>query len=149
MLSLSYISSGILQGSVLGPLLFIIFVNDLLEWIKTNIRMFADDTKILTKIVTEEDVAKLQEDLNSLCEWSKKSLLQFNPQKYVVMHIGHNMASRYHLSQDSQNWELKSVSEEKDLGVLVTSKLKVSQQCVHIYIYSFIMQMTSRSCRYE
>jgi len=109
--------SGIPQGSVLGPLLFLIFVNDLPDWIKTNIRMFADDTKIWIKIVTQEDVTKLQEDLNSLCDWSKKWLLQFNPQKCVVMHIGHNMNSRYHFSQDNQNWELKSVSEEKDLGV--------------------------------
>jgi len=91
--------------------------------------MFADDTKIWTKIVTEKDVTKLQEDLNSLCQWSKKWLLQFNPHKCVVMHIGNNMNSRYHLNQDSQNWELMSVSEE-DLGVLVTSNLKVSQQCV-------------------
>ena len=125
-----YVLSGIPQGSVLGPLLFLIFVNDLPDWIKTNIRMFADDTKIWTKIVTEEDVAKLQDDLNSLCEWSRKWLLQFNPEKCVVMHIGHNMDSRYYLSQGGQNCELKSVTEEKDLGVLATSKLKVSQQCV-------------------
>jgi len=97
------ILSGILQGSVLGSLLFLIFVNDLPDWIKTNIRMFADDTKIWTKTVTEEDVVKIQEDLNSFCEWSKKWLLQFNPQKCVVMHIGHKMNNRYHLSQDSQN----------------------------------------------
>ena len=88
--------------------------------------MFADDTKIWIKIVTQEDVTKLQEDLNSLCDWSKKWLLQFNPQKCVVMHIGHNMNSRYHFSQDNQNWELKSVSEEKDLGVLVTSNIIVN-----------------------
>jgi len=49
--------------------------------------MFVDDTKIWTKIVTEEDVAKLQQDLNDLCEWSEKWLLQFNLQK-CVDHLG-------------------------------------------------------------
>jgi len=93
-------------------------------------RIFADDTKVWNKIVTEADVAKLQEDLKQLCEWSRRWLLQFNPENRVAMHDGHTMDSRYHLVQNSQNVKLKSVTEEKDLGVLITNNMKVSSQCV-------------------
>jgi len=66
--------------------------------------MFADDTKVWNKIVTEADVAKLQEDLKQLlCDWSRRWLLQFNPEKCVVMHVGHTMDSRYHLVQNGQS----------------------------------------------
>jgi len=65
-------------------------------------------------------MTQLQDDLNSLCDWSKKWLLQFNPQKCVVMHIGHRTDNRYYLVQDGQKVELKPVTEEKDLGVVVT-----------------------------
>jgi len=65
-------SSGVPQGSVLGPLLFLLFVNDLPDWVKTNIRMFADDTKIWTKISGINDAAALQKELDShsLSTWS-------------------------------------------------------------------------------
>jgi len=63
----AYVWSRIPQGSVLGPLLFLIFVNNLLDWIRTNIRMFADDRKVWNKTVTEADVAKLQENLKQYC----------------------------------------------------------------------------------
>ena len=53
--------SGVPQGSVLGPLLFLLFVNDLPDWIKTNIRMFADDTKIWTRISGVNDSEALQQ----------------------------------------------------------------------------------------
>jgi len=62
--------SGFPQGSVLGPLLFLLFINDLPEWIKTNIRMFADDTKIWT--FTHE---RLNKDLDSLMQQLVRSLV--------------------------------------------------------------------------
>jgi len=58
--------NGVPQGSVLGPLLFLIFVRDLPDWTKNSIKMFADDTKIWTKIAIREDAGSLQEDLNRL-----------------------------------------------------------------------------------
>ena len=64
-----HVWSGIPEGSEPLPLLFLVFVNDLPGWIKTNIRMFADDTKVWTKLVSEADVTQLQDDLNSLCDW--------------------------------------------------------------------------------
>ena len=98
----AHVWSRIPQASVLGPLLFLVFVNDLPGWIKTNIRMFAGDTKVWTNLVREADITQLQDDLNSLCDWSRKWLLQFNPQKCVVMHIGHRTDNRYYLVQDGE-----------------------------------------------
>jgi len=78
--------------------------------------MFADDTKLWIKLVTEADVTQLQDDLNSLCDWSKEWLLQFNPQKCVVMHIGHGTDNRYYVVLDRQKVKLKPVTE-KVLGL--------------------------------
>ena len=77
------------------------------------------------------DVDKLQKDLDNLSSWSTKWLLQFNPEKCVVMHAGHNENTRYDLQQDGNKWELRSVTEERDLGVTITSDLKVSRQCLN------------------
>jgi len=64
-----------------------------------------------------------------LSEWSARWLLKFNPLKCKVMHIRHSMDTKYHITQDNQQWNIQSVQEEKDLGVLTTSDLSVSKQC--------------------
>ena len=117
------------QGSVLGPLLFLIFVNDLPDWIKTNICMFADDTKIWTRITSIKDSADLQKDLDSLSIWSANWQLRFNPDKCKVMHVGHQHKPNYMIHQDNTDWNIQEVTEEKDLGVHTTCTLKVSRQC--------------------
>ena len=73
----------------MGPLLFLIFVNDIPEWIKSNVKMFADNSKVWTRISTLRDGEVLQDDLNNLMSWSDKWKLEFNPEKCKVMHIGH------------------------------------------------------------
>ena len=73
------VSSGILQGSVLGPVLFVIYINDLPNKIKSD--MFADDTKVFRTIKTNDDQCILQDDLDELAAWSIKWLLTFHPDK--------------------------------------------------------------------
>jgi len=124
------VSSGVPQGSVLGPLLFVVFVNDIPEWIKSNVRMFADDTKVWTRISSLEDGEVLQNDLNNLTSWSDKWKLGFNPEKCKVMHIGHSFETKYRMKIQEKVWELEETKEERDLGIIVTSNLKPSQQCV-------------------
>ena len=113
--------SGVPQGSVLGPILFLIFINDLLEKIKSKGKLFADDTKLYRSVKTQADRELLQEDLLKLQDWCQKWLLQFNEKKCKVMHIGRfNPKYNYHLN----NQTLEETNVEKDLGVYVTPDWK-------------------------
>ena len=125
----SPVISGVPQGSVLGPLLFLLYVNDLPDWIKNDMRMFADDTKLWSKINRPQDYVKLQDDLNQLHLWSDKWLLSFNPEKCKVMHIGHNYRFVYTIQQKNTTYKLSDTAQERDLGVLVINNLNVSTQC--------------------
>ena len=82
------VTSGIPQGSVLGPLLFLIYINDLPDGIMSNIYMYADDTKLYREIKSPEDHQILQNDLTKLCVWSKKWLLKFHPKKCSCLSTG-------------------------------------------------------------
>lgn len=115
------VTSGVPQGSVLGPVLFLIFINDLVEELECPALLFADDAKIFVQIHSEEDIAAMKRDLVRLQEWSKKWLLEFNPTKCSTMHIGHrNPKVKYELN----GHELKETDVEKDLGVLISQDLK-------------------------
>ena len=82
------VTSGIPQGSVLGPLLFLIYINDLPDGIMSTIYMYADNTKLYREIKSHEDHQILQNDLTKLCIWSKKWLLKFHPKKCSCLSIG-------------------------------------------------------------
>lgn len=117
--------SGVPQGSVLGPVLFLVFINDLLESTHSKGKLFADDAKIYKRMKNEADGVTLQQDLDALQDWSRKWLLQFNEEKCKVMHIGRrNPRCQYHLGATP----LEETIEEKDLGVIVTTNLRPSRQ---------------------
>ena len=93
------VKSGIPQGSVLGPLLFIIFINDLPSEVKSWIKIFADDTKIFRAICRVRDGEILQEDLNKLASWAIKWQLPFNEPKCKAVHYGRgNQRTNYIVS---------------------------------------------------
>jgi len=115
---------------VLGPLLFLIFVQDLPDWVRTASRCFADDTQIWTKIASQDDADSLQQDLDRLVQWSAKWLLEFTPLKCKVMKIGHMLPTRYTMKDGSNVIELETTEKEKDLGVYITKDLKSQEQCV-------------------
>ena len=87
--------SGIPQGSVLGPALFIVYINDILDKIRSDGFLFADDTKIFRSIRNKEDAAALQADIDTLEEWSDIWLLRFNPMKCHVLSFGRIEDTRY------------------------------------------------------
>ena len=122
------VKSGVPQGSVLGPVLFIIFINDLPEHVKASCSIFADDTKLLKRICNLEDADDLQEDLTALQLWSETWRLSFNPKKCHVLHIGKsNKGYLYHLN----NHIIPEVKVEKDLGVIVSEDMKAEENVAH------------------
>ena len=82
------VTSGIPQGSILGPILFVLFINDLPDCVSSDSLLFADDTKIFSEITCDHDSLQLQNDLNSLQSWSDKWLLNFHPDKCKVLTLG-------------------------------------------------------------
>lgn len=124
---LQHVLSGVPQGSVLGPTLFLIFVNDIDTVIASNIQKFADDCKVYRSVPTDTEISILQKDINNLCQWSKDWQMVFNVKKCKSLHIGHyNTHYVYSMNEE----ELQSVSEETDLGVAISNDLKPSKQCV-------------------
>ena len=116
--------SGVPQGSVLGPLLFILFVNDLDEVVSSSISKFADDTKVYSSVSTHQDSISLQNDLDKLVEWSNTWQMKFNASKCKVIHFGSgNRRHDYNISDTL----LEKVDGEKDLGVTISENLKASK----------------------
>ena len=115
------VKSGIPQGSVLGPILFIIFINDLPDNIKSSLKIFADDTKLFKVVAGIHDKNELQQDLNLLAKWSKKWQLPFNETKCKIIHYGKKNPNYQY---DMNGVVLESDREEKDLGVTFDSELK-------------------------
>ena len=126
----SKVLSGVPQGSVLGPILFVIYINDLPEGIKSWCSLYADDTKVSTTVDTEEGRRKLQEDLDRAVQWADTWQLKFHTGKCKVIHFGnknvqHNYTMKTHNSEERVT--LATTSSEKDLGVEVDNELKFSQ----------------------
>ena len=118
--------SGVPQGSVLGPILFLIYINDLDDSITNNVLKFADDTKLFRKVNTDGDKQHLQNDLDRLVKWSEKWQMLFNFGKCKCLHTGHrNLNVNYRMGDTV----LSTTVKEKDLGVTISADMKVSEQC--------------------
>ena len=120
--------SGVPQGSILGPLLFLIYINDLPEQINyASCYLFADDTKLLKSIHQANDCLTLQTDINNLCNWCKDWKLMLNGVKCSMMRISLSQ----HTLTCSDKYQifasiLQSVSCQRDLGIMVSNDLSWS-----------------------
>ena len=84
------VESGVSQGSVLGPVLFIIFIDDIEENVASKILKFADDTNSIARVGTVQEVERLRDDLRKLLMWAEDWQMMFNVDKCSVLHFGYN-----------------------------------------------------------
>lgn len=127
------VTSGVPQGSIIGPLLFLIYVNDLPNSAKHSmVPMFADDSKCYRAIQNPEDRNLLQSDLTSLNNWSSMWDLKFNAKKCIAVRFSRKRdilpPAMYHLSQEP----IMFTSSQNDLGILVSNDLKWSPHIANI-----------------
>ena len=142
------VTSGIPQGSVLGPLLFLIYINDLPDGITSTIYMYADDTKLYREIKSPDDHQILQNDLSKLCTWSKKWLLKFHPKKCSCLTIGKKLESPSY-SYDLSSHIIEQVKSIKDIGVTMDSELSFDEHInIKIDTANKIVGIIRRSYRY-
>ena len=116
----SSVTSGTPQGTVLGPLLFFIYINDITNGASSTVKLYADDTKIYCQIVDSiKDRQLLQMDLSNLMEWARKWQLRFNADKCESMRITHTRS----ITQYMLDKPLKDVKSFKDIGITISKDL--------------------------
>jgi hypothetical protein len=135
--SWSPVTSGIPQGSIMGPMLFLLFINDLPDVIPefTSTGLYGDDTKLYREIGTPEDCSQLQDALFCADVWSKDNNINCNPSKLTFSRHKTSFLSESYLGSS----ELKRVNDEVDLGITVTTLAKINTilTLFHFLFYSY------------
>ena len=116
--------SGVPQGSVLDPLLFSLYINDISAGIESEIRLFADDCVCYREIKNEEDTLKLQRDIDRLGSWARKWGMRFQPVKCNMMQLTNKRSSKIQANYTLEGTVLENFESIKYLGVTITNDLK-------------------------
>ena len=125
------VPSGVPQGSVLGPVLFLLYINDITEHIQSTMRLFADDSIIYREIKNICDHALLQQDLISLCEWAETWQLNFNISKCYHLGVTNKVVPFSH-NYLMNNVVIAKSASTKYLGVTISHNLNWNQHCDNI-----------------
>jgi hypothetical protein len=121
-------TSGVPQGSVLGPLLFLLYINDLPDCVKhSQIYLYADDAKIFKSVTCRLDCFLLQQDIDAIVAWCSYWQLKLNISKCLYMRFG--LVDRPYMEYNMSGIALRNVASTPDLGVIFDSKLSFSQHC--------------------
>ena len=118
------VTSGVPQGTVLGPLMFLLYINDIGELIdnSTSIKLFADDCLLFRPIQTDQDQVQLQSDLDKLRSWAKSWQMNFNPTKCECLHITRSRTPKV-FTYNLMGTDLKTVNQCRYLGIHITNTL--------------------------
>jgi endonuclease/exonuclease/phosphatase family metal-dependent hydrolase len=138
--SILTVKSGVPQGSILGPLLFVLFINDMFSCISegTNIALYADDTKIWREILSFSDHHVIQNDINRLYDWSLRNKMVFHPKKCKALAITlqRNVLDNlpfnnfvYTLNESDSDSDIDSVQSQADLGVQINTRFTWGAHC--------------------
>lgn len=120
----SCIKAGVPQGSVLGPLLFIVYINDIVDNIKGNIKLFADDTALYIDVDnTNQGEIIMNADLQTIGQWASQWLVNFNPRKTVAMKLSLKINPNPDPVLYFENEQLEMVTHHKHLGLEFSNKL--------------------------
>ncbi len=120
------VTNGVQQGSAFGPVLFIMYINNIDVGLNNFIEKFADDTKIGDSVICDSDRQSLQDDLNKISAWSAGWEMPFNVKRCHILQVGtRNLKYDYEMSDK----KLENIHCVKGLGVTITSNLKFFQQC--------------------
>ena len=122
--------SGVPQGTVLGPLLFLVYINDLPDCVSSSCGLFADDCLLYRPIHTTDDSRFLQEDLLRIEEWANKWMMTFNTDKCEVLQV--TLSNPKPTSYFLYNNQLRMVSHAKYLGVILDSKMNFNKHITTI-----------------
>jgi hypothetical protein len=118
-----HVKSGVPQGTVLGPLLFLVYLNDLPDNISSEVRLFADDCVLYRQITSNIDINQLQTDLDTLSSWQNTWQMHFNADKCFVLKISHSNNATTHQYKLGQSL-LKELKSHTYLGVTISHDLK-------------------------
>ena len=124
----SLVKSGVPQGTVLGPVLFLILINNIDSDIDSIVSLFADDTRIARMIKEESDVEALQLDLEKLCKWQEMNNMQFNGSKFELLRYGTNQLVKQTTNYFTPHYEdiIDEKEELRDLGIIMSSDCSFS-----------------------
>ena len=123
------ILSGVPQGSVLGPLLFVLYINDLPDGLENTFKMYADDSKVIAEANGMEEESKLQRDIVKIKDWCDKWSMSLNSSKCKIMHFGRkNPGRKYYVDNGDERVTLGVTEVEKDLGVIISNNCKNNRQ---------------------
>ena len=127
--------SGVPQGSILGPLLFVLFINDIGAEVSpsSNILLYADDTKLYREIIEENDEQTLQTDITALNNWAIVNKMRFHPQKCKVLSVTLQRNHKDKYTYQLNGVPLQYVESEKDLGVNISANLCWTNHVNYLY----------------
>ena len=125
--------SGVPQGSVLGPLMFLIMLGDINEDVTATVSSFADDTRVLSGVASEQDTYDLQSNLNRIYLWADKNNASFNPDKFECLRYGYDQELKANTSyQSTDGADIGSKPSVRDLGVRMSDNASFAEQIADI-----------------